>query len=54
MLKVLHIDSIEQLLQTEYILVNEDGIKLPFETDDADTAIAFKFLQNPFKIESMD
>lgn len=54
LLKVLHIDSLEQLLQTEYILVNEDGIKLPFESDEADAAIAFKFLQNPLKIESID
>jgi hypothetical protein len=39
-----------------HIVVNEDGMKLPvFMGEEADNgAIAFKFLQNPTKIDNLD
>lgn len=37
------------------IVVNEDGMKLPvFTGEDDNGAIAFKFLQNPTKIDNLD
>ena len=43
----LNADSIEELQETAYILVNEDRLKLAQLRGQADPAISFKFLQNP-------
>lgn len=53
-LRNLHIDSKADLEETSYILVNEDGLKLPFQEGDADTAIGLKFLDNPIKVHTLD
>jgi len=42
----INVESVKALEETAYILVNEDGLKLPFQRDSADPGIAFKFLQN--------
>jgi len=54
LLKKLNIDSIDTLEDTEYILVNEDGLKLPFSSNEVDSAIAFKFILNPTKIHTTE
>ena len=41
------IESFEELKDTEYIVINEDNLRLPMNRETADAAIAFKFIQNP-------
>jgi hypothetical protein len=52
--KATNIGSREELLDPEYILINDSKLKLPFQKGNADTAIAFKFIQNPIQIGSED
>ena len=40
--------------QVKYIVVNEDGMKMPVTHSDEEGAIAFKFLLNPTKIADLD
>jgi hypothetical protein len=42
-----NIDSLEELLETGYIIVNEDGIRLPQPAEESDISIALRFIQNP-------
>jgi hypothetical protein len=53
-LKKLHVDSVEELKETGYILVNEDGLKLPQPLEDADFSVSEMFLRNPTQITNMD
>ena len=48
------IESFEELKDTEYIVINEDNLRLPMNRETADAAIAFKFIQNPALITSED
>ena len=43
----LNIESVHELSDTDYILVNEDQVKLPQPKGQADPAISFKFIENP-------
>lgn len=49
-LKKINVESVKALEETAYILVNEDGLKLPFLRESADPGIASKFLQNVTRI----
>jgi hypothetical protein len=53
-LKAINVESLQALRETAYILVNEDGLKLPFLDSELDMGIAAKFLTNPTKIETID
>jgi hypothetical protein len=50
-LRVLNLESTEDLA---YVVVNEDGLKLPFNKDELDMGIVAKFLANPTKIDTID
>ena len=50
----LNVESVNELMQTSYILINEDRMKLPQPKEDADPAISFKFLENPLKVDNLD
>ena len=50
----LNIDSIEELRETAYILVNEDKLKLVQLRNEVDVAISYKFLQNPLQVDKID
>ena len=52
---IFNMESADELAEMSYILINEDGIKLPQGRDGtADPAISFKFLQNPVQIHDVD
>ena len=52
-LRTLNIGSKEELLETGYILINEDGLKLP-QPIDGDIGIAELFIRNPVQVSSLD
>jgi len=52
--EALNIEAREELENTEYILINEDGLRLPMSQGEADAAIAFKFMQNPSQVNNID
>jgi hypothetical protein len=43
-----------ELGNTDYILINEDGLRLPMSKHESDAAIAVKFISNPVQINSID
>ena len=45
--EALNIDSYNEMLDTGYVLINEDRMKLPQPRERADPSISFKFLENP-------
>lgn len=45
--------SYEELRDYQYILVNENSMKLPVEKNGAN-AISYKFIMNPQKINDLD
>lgn len=49
-----HIDNLEELSQTGYILINEDGLRLPQPAEDADSSVSEMFLRNPVQISNLD
>ncbi|TNV85361.1 hypothetical protein FGO68_gene3696 [Halteria grandinella] len=50
--KAFNISDVETWREIRHIVVNEDGMKMPVFDDGG--AIAFKFLQNPTKIDNLD
>lgn len=47
-------ESVHELNDTAYVLVNEDKMKMPQPRDTADPSISFKFIENPIQIDSID
>ena len=52
-LRALNIGSSDELQETGYILINEDGLKLP-QPIVGDIGIAELFLRNPVQVTSID
>eukprot|EP00347_Sterkiella_histriomuscorum_P001728 403370913 len=53
--RVLNIESPEDFSQIDYILVNEDKLKIPvYKGDEATQAVGYKFLMNPTTINNLD
>lgn len=52
--EALNVDDGNELMETRYILINEDKMKMPLAKASADPSISFKFLQNPEKISNID
>ena len=53
-MKVLGIQSLDELNETEYVIVNEDTLKLTQSKSEADISYVLKFIQNPIRIENED
>jgi hypothetical protein len=53
-LQKFNVSSVEELKETGYILINEDGLRLPQPLQDADISVAEMFLRNPVQISSSD
>jgi len=53
-LKFLHVDSVDELKETAYILVNEDGLRLPQPAEGGDVGVSEMFLRNPTQISNID
>ena len=52
--QALNIDSVHELEDTSYILINEERMKLPQPRDGADPAISSKFIQNVIQVSDID
>ena len=52
--EALNVETGHELMETGYILINEDKMKLPQPRENADPAISFKFLENPIQVDDMD
>ena len=50
----LNVESVHELSETGYVLINQDGMKLPQARGNADPAISFKFIENPIAVNDLD
>ena len=50
----LNIDSVHELEDTEYILINDERMKLPQPREMADPSISSKFIENVIQVGDID
>ena len=52
--QALNVDSIHELEDTAYILINEERMKLPQPNEGTDPSISSKFIQNVIQVSDID
>lgn len=55
LIKTFNLATLEEWDDVSHIVVNEDGLKLPItKAESNESAIAFKFVMNPAKVDNLD